>query len=190
MPGELIDFFVESGDILSVVGVAHDDVLNVRVRPGVLNNIVDTLDPTETVDATGLARDLGLAIWVELDTGSAEGWSNFALLAYAGVTDDATSEVIGLLGEIPTAETMEALGLIVAESLASTDPQSFIVMSVAPTLGDLGEVTYDVLGLGDDAVYGYRLHVFGEPVDDGFSLRSVERTFLCGRGVDEELLCV
>jgi hypothetical protein len=63
-------------------------------------------------------------------------------------------------------------------------------MSVAPTVGDLGEVTYDVIGLGDDAVYGYRLHVFGEPVTDGFSLRTVERTYLCSRGVDADELCV
>ena len=105
-------------------------------------------------------------------------------------TDNATAEVVGLLGEVPTADTMEALGLIVAESQASTDPVSFIVISVAATVDGLGEVTYDVIGLGDDAVYGYRLHVIGEPVTDGFSLRTVERTFLCNRGVDDDELCV
>ena len=140
--------------------------------------------------ALGSARDLGLAIWVEHDTGSALGWSNFAFLAFAGFTDDATAEVVGLLGEVPTADTMEALGLIVAESQASTDPRSFIVVTVAATVGELGEITYDVIGLGDDAVYGYRLRVVGEPVTDAFSLLTVERTALCNRGVDEVGLCV
>ena len=69
------------------------------------------------------------------------------------------------------------------------DPPSDIVIVVAPTVGDLGTVTYDVVGLGDDSVRGLRLLVFGEPVSDGFSLKSVERTLLCGRGLFEGL-CV
>jgi hypothetical protein len=189
LAGTPIDFFPQTGDELTVVGVAHDDALNVRIGPGIFNTILDTLDPTGSTTATGNARDLGLAIWVEHHTGDALGWSNFVFLAFAGATDDATAEVVGLLGEVPTAESMEALGLIVARSLASEEPPSFIVMSVAPTVGDLGEVTFDVIGLGDDAVYGYRLHVFGEPVTDGFSLHTVERTFLCSRGVDIDELC-
>ena len=191
LAGEPIDFFPQVGDILFVVGVAHDDTLNVRVAPGIFNAIVDTLDPTGDTIANGIARDLGQAIWVEHNTGAAVGWSNSAYLAFLGGTDDATAEVVALLGEFPTADSMEALGLIVADSLASTEPVSFIVMTVAPTEGDLHEVTYDVIGLGDDSIYGYRLHVFGQPVTDGFSLQSVERTFLCGRGVTEDgELCV
>jgi hypothetical protein len=63
-------------------------------------------------------------------------------------------------------------------------------MTVEPAVGDLGEVTYDVIGLGDDAVFGFRLHVFGQPGAGGdFSLKSVERTILCGRGVSDGL-CV
>lgn len=190
LAGTPIDFFPQTGDELAVVGVAHDDVLNVRVGPGIFNDIVDTLEPTGSTTATGNARDLGLAIWVEHATGDTVGWSNFVFLAFAGATDDATAEVVGLLGEVPTADSMEALGVIVAQSLASEEPPSFIVVSVAPTVGDLGEVTYDVIGLGDDAVYGYRLHVFGEPFTDGFSLHTVERTYLCSRGVDADELCV
>ncbi len=190
LAGTPIDFFPQTDDDLAVVGVAHDDVLNVRIGPGIFNDIVDTLDPTGSTTASGNARDLGLAIWVEHHTGDAVGWSNFVFLAFAGATDDATAEVAGLLGEVPTADSMEALGLIVANSLASEEPPSHIVMSVAPTIGDLGEVTFDVIGLGDDAVYGYRLHVFGEPVTDGFSLQTVERTYLCSRGVDADELCV
>lgn len=82
---------------------------------------------------------------------------------------------------------MFELGLIVAESVASEEPESDIVLVVNESLGDLGEVTYDVIGLGDDATAGLRLHVFGEPVSDGFSLTAVEVTPLCGRGVSQGL---
>jgi hypothetical protein len=187
LAGEPIDFFPEDGHVLSVVGVAHDDVLNVRVGPGIFNDKVDAIEPTGTTTATGNARDLGQAIWVEHDTGDAVGWSNYAFLAYRGGTSDVTSQVVGNLGEVPTAESMEALGLIVAQSLASTEEvRSVIVMSVEATVGDLGEVTYDVVGLPDDSIKGHRLHVFGEPVTDGFTLRNVELTALCQRGVDED----
>jgi hypothetical protein len=77
-----------------------------------------------------------------------------------------------------------------AEAVASTDPPSEIVLVVAPTVGDLGEVTYDVIGLGDDAVRGLRVHVFGTPITEAFTLRTVEETTLCGRGVDAEGRCV
>ena len=98
---------------------------------------------------------------------------------------------VELLGETPSAETMLDLGLIVAEALASDEPASRIVMSVAPTVGDLGEVTYDVVGIGDDSVLGFRLHVFATPDEggEGFVLKSVEQTVLCGRGLSGEL-CV
>ena len=86
---------------------------------------------------------------------------------------------------------MTDLGRVVAEALASDEPPSRIVMTVSPTVGDLGEVTYDVVGLGDDALRGFRLHVFGTPSEsgEGFVLRSVEQTLLCGRGVNAGL-CV
>ena len=73
LAGEVVDFFPQAGDVLSVVGVAHNDVLNVRAAPGVFNDVVDTIDPDGTSVALGSARDLGLAIWVEHDTGSALG---------------------------------------------------------------------------------------------------------------------
>lgn len=55
--------------------------------------------------------------------------------------------------------------------------------------GDLGEVTWEVLGLADDSVWGLRLHVFGTPVPDGFSLKSVEQTDLCLRGGSPDGFC-
>ncbi len=187
LAGEPFDLgFPRDGDALGVVGVAFDDLLNVREGPG-NTPIVGVLDPGEGgVFATGRARLLPTTIWWEID---GIGWANSSFLAYVGQTDDATAEVVAGLGDYPTAGTMAELGSIVAFFFASADPPSDVVMVVAPTVGDLGQVTFDVIGLGDDALRGYRLLVFAEPASEGFSLKSVERTLLCGRGLADGL-CV
>jgi hypothetical protein len=81
--------------------------------------------------------------------------------------------------------------MVVAGTLVVDGPPSGITMSVAPTVGDLGEVTFDVIGIQDDAVRGFRVHVFATPDEggEGFVLKSVEQTLLCGRGVSGGL-CV
>ena len=192
LPGEPIDFGPAAGDEIAVVGVAHDDVLNVRAGPGVDSEVVAELAPTATgLIGTGRARSLPESIWFEVEVEGVAGWVSSAFVGYLGATDDATAEVIETHGETPAAETMLELGLVVAEAMSSQEPPSRIVMSVAPTMGDLGEVTYDVVGLGDDALGGVRLHVFGDPAEGGesFVLSNVERTFICSRGVTDDGLC-
>jgi hypothetical protein len=34
------------------------------------------------------------------------------------------------------------------------------------------------------------VHVFGTPITEAFTLRTVEVTVICGRGVDAEGLCI
>lgn len=193
LPGEDFDLFPAAGSVLAVVGVPFDDVLNVRLGPGIDFDVIATLDPlSNEFVASGRARLLPNSIWFEGTTvDGLIGWLSSRFTAAMGSTDDITSFVVQDLGEIPTAEDMEALGLLVAESQASTDPLSDIVLVVEPTVGDLGEVTYDVIGLGDDAVHGIRLHVFGAPTNGGFSLKSVESTALCVtiRGTAENGAC-
>lgn len=193
LPGEPIDFGPAAGDEVAVVGVAHDDVLNVRAAPGTDSEVVAELDPTASgLIATGRARSLPESIWFEVEVDGATGWVSSAFVGYLGLTDDATAEVIEALGETPGAETMLALGLIVAQAMSSDEPPSRIVMSVPPSVGDLGEVTYDVVGLGDDALGGVRLHIFGDPSEGGeaFVLSNVERTFICTRGVTDDGFCL
>lgn len=192
LPGEPIEIGPQAGDVLAVIGVVHNDVLNVREAPGIDHPVVAELAPlVDDVVALGNARALPQSIWFEIEVDGVTGWANSSFFAYLGGTSDVTADVIELLGETPVAETMLDLGMIVAESLASDDPASKVVMSVSPTVGDLGEVTYDVVGIGDDSVRGFRLHVFGAPDEsgEGFVLKSVEQTVLCGRGLAGEL-CV
>ncbi len=178
--------------MLAVVGVDHDSELNVRAAPGTDQDIIGALAPlADDVVATGREQSLNGSIWYEVTVGDITGWVSSAYLAWLGSVDDITTQVTARLGDTPAAETMEELGRIVAEAQASEDPPSEISMTVAPAVGDLGEVTYDVVGLGDDSVFGLRLHVFGQPGagGEGFTLRSVEATLLCARGAPTEGLC-
>lgn len=189
LPGEELESFPQSGDLLAVVGVAHDDVLNVRELPGIDQDIIATLSPTaNSAIATGRARALPSSIWYELTVDGETGWSSSSFLAFLGGTDDATAEFLDG-SELPQAETMVQLADIVAAEFASQEPASEIVQTVAPTVGDLGEITYDVIGIGDDSVIGFRLHIFATPLEsgEGFGLGTIERTTLCGRGVTDEL---
>jgi hypothetical protein len=194
LPGEASDFGPAAGQVVGVVGVAYDDVLNVRQGPGAGYEIVTTLDPlADDVVGTGRNRFIPGAFWSEVESNGVVGWVNQRFIAYLGLVDDATSRIVNNLGGVPEAETMVELGTIVAESLAYTEEGvSRIVMVVAPTVGDVGEVTFDVIGLADDSQHGLRVHVFGQPTEggEGFSLMSAEETALCGRGVTEEGFCV
>ena len=189
LAGQPWDGFAQEGDVLAVLGVAHDDVLNVRAGPGTDTEIVATADPTANdLVATGRARELPRSFWYEVTVDGVTGWVSISFVAYEGGTDDATAEFLD--GDpLPEVETMQEMGELVAEAFASDEPPSDIVQSVAPTVGDLGEVTYDVVGIGDDAGAGYRLHVFATPTEsgEGFALKSIERTWYCTRGLSGEL---
>jgi hypothetical protein len=174
-----------------VVGVAHDDVLNLRAAPGADQDILAGIPPLYSdLIALGSTRQLSASMWIDVDYSGLEGWVNLRFVAYLGATDDLTAQIVSNLGETPVAKTMLGLGLIVAESIVAEAPDASIVVSAAPTSGDLGEVTYDIVGFEDDSVRGSRIHVFGQPVSDGFALNSVEATPFCSRGVDPDGVCL
>ena len=194
LPGEPWDLHVPlAGEQIAVVGVAFDDILEVHAAPGENTPLVGTLAPTATdVVATGEGRSLPNSIWWRVTQGDVDGWVGSRFVSRFGVTLDRTAAIVASLGTTPTAETMLDLGMIVAAERSFDDPPSRVVVSVAPTVGDLGEITIDVVGVPDDAVEGERLHIFGQPLEsgEGFSLKSVEATVMCRRGVTEDGLCV
>lgn len=174
-----------------VIGVAHDDVLNLRAGPGVSEEIIGEIPPThEDLVAQGNTRRLPRSFWIEVEFERIRGWVNLSYVGYAGAVDDRTAEVVSALGGYPTNSTMTGLAEEVAEVFVQDDEPGTSVVQVTPvTEGDLFEVTYDVIGLADDAVRGLRLHVFAEEAANGFTLSNVEVLVICGRGVDGEL-CV
>ncbi|HUO45586.1 MAG TPA: hypothetical protein VM470_02000 [Acidimicrobiia bacterium] len=192
LAGEPIDFGPAEGDVVAVIGVRHDDVLNLRDAPGADQPISEEIPPTfNDLVARGNTRNLPSAFWIEVDYKGTVGWVHMGFIAFEGAVTDETASVVDELGERPVEATMADLGQAVAEVFASDEePESDIVQVTPGTSGDLPEITYDVIGLGDDAVRGLRIHVFAEKVSGGFSLRTVEVTALCGRGVTEDGACV
>lgn len=191
LPGDPIEFGPAAGDILAVIGVAHDDVLNLRSAPGADQQILTGIPPLYSeLLALGATRQLAASMWIEVDYSGLTGWVNLRFITYLGATSDITAQIVSNLGETPVAESMLELGLIVAESFLTEAPDATLIMSAAPTVGDLGEVTYDIVGSGDDSVGGSRIHVFGQPADGGFSLDAVEGTPFCSRGLGLNDECI
>ena len=189
LPGGPYEGIHGTGTIFGVIGVSADDQLNVRARPGADQAVVDTLDPLATgLVYTGRARELGppVAIWYEVEVDGVVGWVHSRFVAPQAGTFDITSEVVDVVGQIPTGATVEEVGAIVVEARSRfADPNPSAVVVDGPTSGDLSEVTYDLLGFRDDSVLGERLHLFiadGEQPGDPLVLKSVEVTYLCARG--------
>ena len=194
VPGEPLFFGTAAGTELGIVGVEIDDTLNFRTQPAATADIVAsilTLDDSYSIISRGDSWLAPSSVWWHLTVDGEEAWANQKYLAAIGLTDDITGEL-----KVFSAATLRELGLTIAESRASVDPASTIVV-VAESLGDnssLAEIIIDVIGLGDDSLKGERLHVFANVTyaDDGetvaaFELKSVERTLLCSRGVSDGL---
>ena len=194
LPGERIEIFPYEGNELIVVGVEADDVLNVRAAPGVEYEIVAELDPlADGLMPTGHNRQLDDGpIWAEIEVDGETGWASTAFLAHPGAVRDTTSELYPDVADRPRGDTMRQLGELVADRVAGEgEPEPDVVVVDRPSVGDLGEITVDVVGFPDDSVLGERLHIFAEPDPGGesFTVRTVESTTLCRRGVSDGL-CV
>ncbi len=190
MPGMAVDG-PPSGTVWSVVGVAHDDTLNVRSQPGVDSPIVGVLEPTEDeVAADGDARLVGSTIWWSVAVDALEGWASSSYLAMPGSTSDVTSAVTEANeGERPSADSLDDLAAEVAR-LRGADEMVVVVAASAGTT--TGEVVIDLFMFGDDSVRGERILVAGQRSegDTVWGLYTAEATTLCWRGVDAGGLCV
>ena len=177
--------------VLAVVGLGFDSTLNVRETPG--GQIVGKLDSDAAgIVPTGTTREVSGTIWHEVHAAGVVGWVSGEYVTPLGATMDATTLIVTFLGETPSASNMTELGRIVASTADSVEPVARIRISGAPTIGDVGEITMDVVGQADDSIRGYRLHVFATRNSGGsFTLRNVESTVMCytERGVSAEGLC-
>lgn len=146
-----LEIYPPEGLSLKVVGVAHDGALNVRQGPG-LTPIVTTLGSMDWVESKGEGREFQTTTWWKVDDEADTliegriGWVNSSYLASSGSARvDLTSHVVGEYGGSPAAATMADLGQLVAETLVSKDYPSRVAMIVAPTAGNPGYATFDVV---------------------------------------------
>jgi hypothetical protein len=185
LPGTPAAFGPAAGTQLGVIGVAHDDWLNVRDVPN--GDVVATLtlqlsprSPAESallvrdaeaeaafarigvagVTATGRSRDLATSTWHEIQAGPIVGWASSNYLAPLSPESalDITAQVITDIDGPATAETFAELVDQVVATVASDEPRSRVRTTSAPDpSGDLLDVAVDVVGQPDDSVRGYRL---------------------------------
>ena len=101
--------------------------------------------------------------------------------AFVGSTDDITWRVVEIMGSIPSTETMTALGHLGGRRpscLMRERGHRRFQWSRGRSSAIWEEITLDVVGLADDSILGYRLHIFAHPpeAEGGFTLKTVERT--------------
>jgi hypothetical protein len=194
LPGERQDIYPYEGAKLGVVGVAADDTLKVRSGPGTGFGVVFELRPTAmNATATGHNRSVKDAgFWSEIMLEGRTGWANTSFLLQPGEVNDITAALFPTPADRPTEKTMLELGQAVARVRAGDDSEAEIVVVDGPSVGDVGEITVDIVGVSDDSVGGERLKIFAEPGSrgDSFTVRSVEAMTFCRRGVIEGGLCV
>ena len=188
LPGTPGAFGPAEGTRLGVIGVTHDDWLNLRdvpngtilatllIRignsaaegPSLLVQEPDAVGHLATLDiaglvATGRTRDLATSTWHEVQAGPVVGWasSNYLAPFASGQRHDVTNEVVLGIGADAEAATLgELTDAVVAQFASAADPVSR-VRSVAPpsVFEGVVEVAIDVVGLPDDSVRGYRLYI-------------------------------
>lgn len=187
LPGEIVDV-PPLNEVVAVIGVEAGSGLHYRSGPGTEFESVGTLEPLGVSPAYGeIRRREDGSHWAQvMKTDGWFFWMNMKHLAFPGEATDITAD----LPELPSADTVEEAGLLVARQRTADQPPSVDTVVVdGPVEGDAGEVVIDVVGLGDDALAGERLRVVTERTGQGHTVRSVELTLLCARGVTEDGLC-
>ncbi len=196
LPGTPAALGPAAGTQLGVIGVAHDDWLNVRDVPN--GEIVATLTlqlsigeagfeesallvrdaeaeaafariGVAGVTATGRTRDLATSTWHEIQAGPIIGWASSNYLApLAPETDlDISAQVMADIDGATSAETLAELVDRVVATIASDEPASR-VRTVAPpgAFEALVDIAVDVVGQPDDSIRGYRLLISAEAAGD------------------------
>lgn len=187
--GELIDYGPPIGSELAVIGVPVGDDLNFRAGPAVSQEILDTalpLSPGREILYLGETWSAPTSVWWRVALDGQDSWASVKYLGILGQTNDITAELPAM-----TAESLEDLSKQVANTRASVEPKSRVVLLTepAPDHDDVSFLYLDVIGLGDDSLKGERLKVLGRLSYDGdgavteVELVGVERTLICERGV-------
>lgn len=191
LPGEAVDSGPGAGAALVIIGVSAQEILNLRIGPGIDFDPVVRMPADTGLVATGRARDLGggAGVWYQVravvDGTDEVGWVLSSYTAQRGARRDVTDQ----FDPPPTAGSRDGLiDAVVAAWDRSPDATATVVFG--PVERDDLQLTVDVLTGGDDSVVGARLVVVSA-VDDGrYTVTRVTATQLCARGVSGTGDCV
>lgn len=178
LPGAETDSTFRSGDLVGVIGAENGTTHWLVDFPGV-DGVAREVQPTDTgLEALGIAWQIDDVLWERLAFADREGYFPRSMLAFIGEPEDVTDLYATL-----NSESVEDLGAQIAGEIEATE----LVLVAEPSSL---EVVYDVIGLGDDSVEGYRVRVIAKEVGVGFTPESVERTPLCRRGLSDSGQCL
>jgi len=187
------------------VDVAADDSdggLNVRELPGVDNAVIATLARgTEVFTLEGCGA-VGATDWWQITTsvGDTTGWVSSDFLSETFVPTPGLGRWMTDTENVDrTAETLDELIAEIADSYGFDDDRVITLIGevqIADAVG--GEVTYDITGLKDDSVNGFRVNInffFEKSEPDaleiiGFRAVRITNWALCSRGVTDDGLCI
>lgn len=178
MPGEPVEGFPEVGTGLVIIGVPAQEILNLRIGPGIEFASIGRLTPDTSLVATGRNRDLGSAgVWYQVRAGDDVGWVFSAFVAEPGAIRDVTDH----FDPPPSAKRP---GDLVDEVVAAwqSDGHGEAVVVYGPVVVDDLQFRVDVPS-GDESVVGARLFVVAAKDDDTFTVTRVTATQLCAHGV-------
>jgi hypothetical protein len=162
-----------------VIGAAEGVTHWLVAFPDGLGDVERELEPLDTgLEALGRAWEVDGVLWELMLFDEREGYFPRSMLAFIGEPEDVTERFTGV-----SSSSMEELGAEIAGEIEAT---ATILVALPGAL----EVVYDVVGLEDDAVAGYRIRVVAVESSSGYAPELVERTPLCARGIDDAGLCL
>jgi len=178
LPGAETQSTFRSGDLVGVIG-AEDGVTHWLVDFPGQDSVAREVQPTDNgIEALGIAWQVDDVLWERLSFDGREGFFPRSMLAFIGEPEDVTDLYATL-----NSKSVEELGGQIAGEIEAT--RIVLVAEPSPL-----EVVYDVIGLGDDSVEGYRVRVIAREIDAGFTAELVERTPLCKRGLSDSGQCL
>lgn len=193
-----------AGIRLDIVGVVGTDVLNFRQRPDPSSPILATAPPaTEGVTsplvvATGVGQNFGNEIWWQVTIDGATAWANARFLGMLGVSTNIFDELEADMASL-SADSIEELAAAIAATRSDGPTPTAVVVELLGVDAPSSLATIDVIGIGDDAVKGERIHLDLFNIRDidaqefvilGYEITDATSTAICGRGITIDDLCV
>ena len=179
LPGNEVPSVFEPGDVLGVIGVESEPSPRLLSFPGQTGEQVFEVNPVEDdFEALGRAWSIDDVAWEWLLVEGHEGYLPRSWLGFIGQPEDVTSQFAPL-----TSDSVVALGEEIAGEIEAAN--TVLVAQPSPL-----EVVYDVIGLGDDSIAGYRIRVSAREATGGFAPESVQRSPLCTRGLTATGVCL
>ncbi len=176
---------------LSVVNVAHDDVLNVRRSASPNANIVATLaHDAAQLEPTGAVCFVGQRPWLELRSGTMVGWVNGKYVHWATPSQDATTEYATLLGQSDFGSPqalVEAFKAALYQRDAIPELNHQISTLALTQTGDTAQAEVTSCCFADDSLQAVQLSLSLVRKGRQWQLHRVNQRTLCVRGVSGDL---